>query len=261
VKPRVLIVVTHLLGVGHLARAALIARALAEAGAGVRLVTGGRASATVDLAGLDVVQLPPIHCLGADFKTLRDDNGEIAGPLYLASRRDAICRAYVDFDPSVLVTELFPFGRRQLAPEFLAVLDIARAASPRPAILCSIRDILQPPSKPQRAAQTLERLGRYYDGVLVHADESIITLDASWPVDKALARRLEYTGYVADRRRAQALRLDAANGGEIVVSGGGSAAALRLFAAALEAAKSDRRRWHILIGHGVEEGRFGELAA
>ena len=43
-KPRVLIAVTHLLGVGHLARAALIARALDEAGASVRLVSGGKPS-------------------------------------------------------------------------------------------------------------------------------------------------------------------------------------------------------------------------
>ena len=78
-KHRVLIVVTHLLGVGHLARAALIARALVEAGASVRLVTGGRPSATVDLAALDVVQLPPVHCVGTDFKTLRNEDGDMAG--------------------------------------------------------------------------------------------------------------------------------------------------------------------------------------
>ncbi|MFI5011009.1 MAG: glycosyltransferase [Hyphomicrobiales bacterium] len=258
---RVLIVVTHLLGVGHLARAALIARALGEGGAAVRLVSGGRPSATVDLGGLDVVQLPPVHCVGTDFKTLRTEDGGIAGPAYLESRREALLRAYVDLRPDVLVTELFPFGRRQLAEEFLALLEAARATHPRPAILCSIRDILQPPSKPQRAMQTLERLGRYYDGVLVHADESVISLDASWPVDKALARRLDYTGYVADRRRTQALPLDGGNGGEIVVSGGGSAASLLLLAASIGAAKRDTRRWRILVGHGVAEARYLELAA
>ncbi len=258
---RVLVVVTHLLGVGHLARAALIARALAESGASVRLASGGRPSPTVDLAGLDVVQLPPVHCVGTDFKTLRTDTGEIAGEAYLASRREALLETYAAFRPDVVVTELFPFGRRQLAAEFLALLEAARAAEPRPAILCSIRDILQPPSKPQRAAQTLERLGRYYDGVLVHADESVIPLEASWPVDKALARRLDYTGYVADRRRAQALPLDGGNGGEIVVSGGGSAVSVRLLRAAIGAAKGDARRWRVLVGHGVEEARFQELVA
>ncbi|MBV9112723.1 MAG: glycosyl transferase family 28 [Hyphomicrobiales bacterium] len=260
-KPRVLIVVTHLLGVGHLARAALIARALMEAGSSVRLASGGSPSATVDLSGIDVVQLPPVHCVGADFKTLRSKDGEVADESYLATRRDLLLEAYAGLKPDVVVTELFPFGRRQLAAEFLALLEAARATSPRPAILCSIRDILQPPSKPSRAAQTLERLGRFYDGILVHADESVITLDASWPVDKALARRLEYTGFIADRRRAKALRLDAANGGEIVVSGGGSAASLRLFDAALEASERDRRRWHILVGHGIDENRYGELVA
>ena len=258
-KPRVLIVVTHLLGVGHLARAALIAKALVEAGASVRLVSGGKPSATVDLSGLDVVQLAPVHCIGADFKNLRNEEGGIADETYLAMRRDSLVDAYAEFEPGVIVTELFPFGRRQLSAEFIALLEAARATTPRPAILCSIRDILQPPSKPTRAAQTLERLGRYYDGVLVHADESVISLDASWPVDKALARRVEYTGFVADRGRAKAMRLDAANGGEIVVSGGGSAASLRLFSAALEAAERDYRHWHLLIGHAVDGARFSEL--
>ena len=203
----------------------------------MRLVSGGTPERDGRSCGLDVVQLAPVHCLGTDFKTLRNEDGGIADEPYLASRRDAVLRAYDEIRPDVIVTELFPFGRRQLAAEFLALLEAARAANPRPAILCSIRDILQPPSKPERAAQTLERLGRYYDGVLVHADESVISLDASWPVDKPLARRLDYTGFVADRRRTQRLQLDASNGGEIVVSGGGSAASLRLFAAALEAAK------------------------
>ncbi len=50
-KPRVLVVVTHLLGVGHLARAALIARALVEAGRErCSSFRGGKPSATVDLS-------------------------------------------------------------------------------------------------------------------------------------------------------------------------------------------------------------------
>ena len=57
-------------------------------------------------------------------------------------------------------------------------------------------------------------------------------------------------------RRDPALRLDAANGGEIVVSGGGSAASLRLFAAALEAAKGDRRA---LAHPRRPRGRGGEV--
>ena len=79
------------------------------------------------------------------------------------------------------------------------------------------------------------------------AQHSVMPLEASWPVDKALARRLDYTGYVADRRRTQALPIDAGNGGEIVVSGGGSSVSLRLLTAALGAAESDQRLWRILV--------------
>jgi predicted glycosyltransferase len=256
VTARVLLVVTHLLGVGHLARAALIARALTRAGATVKLVSGGRPTATVDLGGLDLAQLPPVHCLGADFKTLLLPEGGAADAAYLSERGRMLLATFEGFRPDAIVTELFPFGRRLLAGEFLGLLDAAQAAKPRPAVLCSIRDILQPPSKPQRAVQTLERLGRYYDGVLVHADQSVVPLEASWPVDKALARRLDYTGYVADRWRAGALIADVGTGGDIVVSGGGSEASLPLLQTAVETARGDARDWRILVGHAIGEAAF-----
>jgi predicted glycosyltransferase len=164
--------------------------------------------------------------------------------------------------PDVVITELFPFGRRALADEALALLAAARARRPRPAVLCSVRDILNPPSKPSRADEALERLGASYDAVLVHGDPAVAPLAASWPVDAALARRLVPTGYIADRP-ATALPVRGDGAGEIVVSGGGSAASLPLYAAALGAAASapDGRRWRVLVGHGVDAAAFDSLVA
>jgi predicted glycosyltransferase len=54
----VLILVTHLLGVGHLTRAAALGRGLAAAGHRVTLVTGGRPAPLVATDGMRVVQLP-----------------------------------------------------------------------------------------------------------------------------------------------------------------------------------------------------------
>jgi hypothetical protein len=79
-------------------------------------------------------------------------------------------------------------------------------------------------------------------------------------VDKALARRLDYTGYVADRRRATLLAGDFADGGDIVVSGGGSTASLPLLETAIEAARSDARGWRMLVGHAVGEAVFEAFA-
>ncbi len=255
----ILLAVTHLLGVGHLSRMAALGRGLVEAGHRVVLVSGGRPAPTIPLGGLELVQLPPVHCIGVDFRTLLDDTGERASEAMMASRVAHLMSAFRGTRPDAVVVELFPFGRRQLATEFSALVEEVRAAVPRPALLVSIRDILNPPSTPGRAEEALERLGAF-DRVMVHGDPKVAPLDASWPVNPVLATRLAYTGYIAEGLEAEA----ADDGrGDILVSGGGSPASLPLFRAALGAAAIDPggRRWRILVGHGVPENEFEKLRA
>jgi predicted glycosyltransferase len=256
----VFIAVTHLLGVGHLSRAAAIGRALARAGHKVTLASGGNPAPLVRTDGLTLVQLPPVHCRGTDFRTLLNLDGSVAGADVLAERRRALVAAFESARPDVVITELFPFGRRQLADEFLALLEAARIRRPRPAVLCSIRDILNPPSRPERAGEALERLGAYYDRVLVHGDPAVTPLAVSWPTTPPLERRLVYTGFIAES--TPALSGDGGPGaGEVLVSGGGSAASLPLFEAALGAAAllRDGPHWRILVGGGVPADSFEDL--
>ncbi|PSC04624.1 glycosyl transferase family 28 [Alsobacter soli] len=255
-----LFVVTHLLGVGHLARTAAIARAMARRGHRVTLASGGEAAPTVDMDGLHLVQLEPVHCENADFSRLLDAHGRPVAPELLARRQAALLDAFDAARPDVVVIELFPFGRRQLAGEFLALLEACRERRPRPAVACSIRDVLNPPSKRGRAAEALERLGAWYDLVLVHGDPEAAPLQLSWPVEPDLARRLVYTGYVGSDG-AEAGAAAAEDDGGVIVSGGGGAAGLPLLRAAAEAARTDpqRRSWRILAGHGVPEADFAAL--
>ena len=257
---KVMIVVTHLLGVGHLARASALGRALARAGHRVTLVSGGAPAPNVPLDGIDVVQLPPLAARGADFKTLYAADGNVAGPETYAVRQQMLLMTARDLQPDAVIIELFPFGRRQLAAEFVALLDDLMACAQPPAILSSVRDVLAPPSTPKKAARTVALLERYFDRVLVHGDAAILPLEASWPVPPHLARRLSYTGYVRDGQAVPAVATDADGAGEIVVSGGGSDAALPLFRAALGAARlMPGRDWRILVGHGVSNSDFAKL--
>jgi predicted glycosyltransferase/peptidoglycan/xylan/chitin deacetylase (PgdA/CDA1 family) len=258
----VLVVVTHLLGVGHLARAASLARALAAAGHGVTLASGGRPAPLVRTPGVELVQLPPLHCVGADFRTLLDEAGEPAGERLLAERGLILLGLVASLRPDVVVTELYPFGRRQLAGEFSLLVDAAMSLRPRPALLASVRDILNPPAKAEKAAEALERLAAY-DRVLVHGDKSVAPLRMSWPVGDDLARRLVYTGYIADDRAEPASAASPAGAGDVLVTGGGSAASLPLYRVALEAAQlaPPSPRWRILVGHGVGEAEFAGLVA
>lgn len=255
----VLILVTHLLGVGHLARAAALARGLVATGHRVTLVSGGRPAPLVQIEGATFVQLPPVHCVGVDFRTLLGADGKEIGDEVRQARIRTILAALASADPDVVVTETYPFGRRQLAAEFRALVEAARNR-PRPvAILASIRDILNPPAKQSRAEETEAVLARFYDGVLVHGDAVVTPLSASWPTSPGLERILTYTGYIADT----AAPVEAAHSGEILVSGGGSAASLPLYRAAIEAAAlaDTPARWRLLIGHGVAADDFEALAA
>ncbi|WP_185985072.1 glycosyltransferase [Aureimonas mangrovi] len=256
---RVLIAVTHLLGSGHLARAALLGRGLAAAGHEVCLASGGRPVPNIDTSGVEFVQLPPVHCRGADFRTLWGEGDLLLDDVLRGKRRDALLAAFRRLRPDVVVTETYPFGRRTLALEFDALVEAVWKRADRPALLASVRDILAPPSSPQKGARTEAMIVERYDGVLVHGDRDTIALEASWPASGRLLSHLHYTGYVTDA----ALPDEVERGDEIIVSGGGGIAGLPLFAAALEA--SERREnsatWRVLVGHGVPEPEFERLAA
>lgn len=270
----VLIAVTHLLGSGHLVRAGNLATALAEAGFEVTLASGGMPPAKPPYAAYRFVQLPPLRVEGIDFRNLLDEAGAPVTEQRRA-QRIAMLEALVRTQPSdIVITEHFPFGRRQLAPEFLALIAAAQAANDQALVLASVRDVLVTP-KPERIAEAHQRLEALFDGVLVHGDRDFLPLEASWPVTDGLAKKLRYTGYLAAPNRqgdeaiegtpsspSGSLRSARKNGdGDILVSGGGSGAALPLFHLCLEAARSmPDRRWHLLVGRGTAADAFDRLA-
>ena len=253
---RVLIAVTHLLGAGHLTRSAAIARAFAAAGHETMLVSGGVPAPMVRSDGLRLVQLPPLRIAGTDFSTLLDPDGHAAGPALLERRRSLMIEALAAFGPDAVVTELFPFGRRALAPEFMALVDAARARRRRPLVLASVRDVLVASTKPQRIAESHARVADLYDAVLVHGDPALIPLEASWPLDAATAAKVRYTGYV-DEGTAPAPASH--RSGVLVAAGSGPAGLVLLRAAADAARQRPDLGWRILAGHGVPEAALSQI--
>ncbi len=260
---RVMIVVTHLLGSGHLARARMLAEGFVAAGHAVLLASGG--AAVPHLApppGVRLLQLPPVASDGVDFSRLLDADGRPAGPQLLAARSAALVEGLRGFAPDALITELYPFGRRILRAEFGALLTAAAACDPPPRIFASVRDILAPPSKPARVAETEAALAAHYDAVLVHSDPDQLPLEASWPVGPALARHLRYTGFIGAPAPTAAVEPDPR---AVIVSAGGSDVGGPVFEAALGAAALDPRgaegHWRILVGGGRAEAECTRLRA
>ncbi len=248
---KVMIVVTHLLGTGHLRRALVLADAFATAGNRVVLVSGGMPLDITVPTGVRMLQLPPLRSDGVNFSRLLNKTGEPADETLMKARGALLCDTVADFKPDVLLTELFPFGRRILSAEFLALLQAANALQARPVILSSVRDILAPPSKPSRAERAAQMVADHYDAVLVHSDPAITPLEQSWPVSDAIRSRLRYTGYVT--QPAPQPHPDGIGTGEILVSAGGGEVGTSIFETALSAARHiDGMRWRLLVAGPAE---------
>lgn len=251
---KVMIVVTHLLGSGHLSRALVLARAINASGHEAHVVSGGFPVPHLDLGDVTLHQLPPLRADGVQFTRLLGPEDAQASDDYLSQRQRTLCAFFDTIAPDVLVTELFPFGRRVLREEFLGLLDRAQTLCPRPQIVSSIRDILAPPSKPSKAVTTEGWVNQYYDAVLVHSDPAITPLSTSWPVTEALAARLRYTGFVAPP--AAGPHPDALGQGQVLVSAGGGDVGRVLFDAVLATARLDKAlKWRVLVG-----GKDGSVA-
>ncbi len=257
---RVLFYVQHLLGIGHLRRAATLARALGAAGLDVTFVSGGHEVPGLDVGAARFVQLPPVRAVDVFFKVLVDANDQVIDDAFRARRRETLLDTFRAARPDVIVTELYPFGRRQLRFELEPLLAAARAQSPRPRVAASVRDILVEPDKPERIDEMLARLDSDYDLVMVHGDPALIPFEATFPL-AARIPNLRYTGYVVEEAAAAPAGPNPARAG-VVVSAGGGAVSETLFRAAIAARPLTSLAgapWRVLAGYALPEAAFRGL--
>jgi len=251
--------VQHLLGIGHLTRAATLVRAMRRAGFEVTLVSGGLPLAGLELEGAEFVQLEPVQSDGIDFKVLLDAERQPIDEAFRERRRTALLAAFARAAPAIVVLEMFPFGRRQMRFELLPLLEAVEASRPRPALVGSVRDILVRPPKPERLAEMLDWAARF-DLLLAHGDPDLVPFARTFPARQLLGDRLVETGYVVEPAPSVPAGGDGA--GEIVVSTGGGRVGERLSAIALGASSAmpEGPPWRLLVGQHLPEPRFRDLA-
>jgi predicted glycosyltransferase len=246
--PRIFFYVQHLLGIGHLRRAATLARALAEGGFDVLLVSGG-APAPLDPGQARLHQLPPVRACDEGLRELVQLDGTPIGETF-RNRRAAELLALLKAEaPTIVITEQFPFGRTQLRFELVPLVEAAASAlRPRPLIVCSVRDVVRRSVSAQRVEETLRTLA-LYDLVLIHADPGLVAFGETFAAWDRIASRACYTGYVAAAARAP--ERGSPGRDEVVVSIGGGAVGAPLLKAAIEARARGvlaDRRWRLLVG-------------
>lgn len=246
---KVLFYVQHLLGVGHVFRSMRIVAGLVASGFDVELIYGGQRLDHFKDEGARVHFLPSLYSDRGDFSKLVTEEGSIADDQFRDRRRDLVLQILEDSQPDVLITEAFPFGRRQMHFELLPLMDAVLAMEKRPRVFASIRDILQEGNKSSKDRQTVAFVQQYFDGVLVHGDRNLVPLSQTFPFADEIENRLVYTGIVTPARTDDLLGADERY--DVVVSaGGGLLGRELLFAAAQTKRNSSLRdlRWCLLTG-------------
>jgi predicted glycosyltransferase len=265
-RPPILFYCQHLLGVGHVRRGAVLARALATSGERVLFVVGGLPVPGLDLGGVEEVVLPPLTAANDAASELALPDGGTPNPSYLAKRRTQLLALLRKYDPALVLLELFPFGRHafsfELVPLLLALADDRRrrglAAS---RVVVSLRDVLvSKKNRPWNEATVLAVVLQWIDWILVHGSPEIIPLARTFRLADRLLNKVVYTGYLAS---SAASPNGAVLSGEVVVSGGGGRVAGNLFRTALEARPlcpgAATLPWRILTGPYLPEELWAEL--
>ncbi len=261
-SPKILFYVQHLLGIGHLRRTATLTRNLMRGGFDVTVVSGGHEIA-VDLGGAKLEQLPATRATDLFFKQLVDEDGQAIDDSWREMRAARLLKIYNEVKPDILITELFPFGRRQMRFELLPLLKAAKSEDNPPLIISSVRDILVAQTKPGRNDEMLDLVKTYFDKVMVHGDPNLISLDRTFPHTEVINDQIFYTGYVVDRS-GQKGGAGAPGYDEVIVSSGGGAVGTDLLKTAISARSLSvlkDKTWRLMVGTTVEQAVFDELQA
>jgi len=259
----------HVWGLGHFFRIREIVRALEHHE--VVLVTGGPEVAMPLPGNVRRYQLPVLR-MGSD-KKLTGENGRDVDDVWLerVNRLRALFNAEA---PDVFLVELYPLGRKAFRRELDPILaGIRLGCLPDCRVYCSVRDILV--SKPDQAAyeaRVCRDLNRWFDGLLVHADPSLVALEDTFGAVSAVTIPVIYTGYVArtgagEFKRAAFRKKEGIGDDEtlVVVSAGGGQSGYPLLSAVLAArhclAPGTRPRLAVFSGPYLPEARLAALQA
>jgi len=257
-RPRILFYFLHLLGVGHVYRAKRLIEGFARKGMDVDIIYGGLPIGETFMAS-NVYYLPPIQAESADYKNFLNSDGEPLTEDYMAKRQAQLLDCFDLAAPDLILFEAFPFGRRIVRNEILALIEKSQQRTPQPMIATSVRDILQPRSKAGRNEETRDMVLNKIDKVLVHSDPQVIPLEETYPLLADIEHKVSYTGFVVPETKSQ----NDVPCFDIIVSAGGGGFGFDLLTCAsrvAELAKWKHLSWCLSTGPHLPEQQFGELS-
>ncbi len=257
-------------GVGHLFRSLELVRALV--GHEVVLVAGGRQIDIQLPEHVSLVHLPGLY-MDEEFTTLIPEEAGQSLEAVQRARKKILFSLFEQHRPGVFMIELYPFGRRIFGFELQPLLaEVCQGRFGALKVVCSLRDILVEKKDPRAyEARVLKALNTYFDLLLIHADDRLLTLDQTFSRVNDIRIPAVYTGFVAQKVSPHAgiqLRRELGVGSQqklIVVSAGGGRSGYTLLSNVLEAhhllADSDQIRLEMFAGPFRDPEEYKALVA
>ncbi len=188
----------HVLGIGHFHRSLEICRTLARDHETV-MITGGP-DVDVEDQHFSFFQLPGLE-MDQDFKNLRPCKPDTSLKEVKEERKELLVDFFFTYQPDIFLVELYPFGRKAFRFELDPILTaIRQKVIPSCLSICSLRDILvEREDKEKFENRIVNTFNDLFDGLLIHADERITPLEATFSRKTDLIPPIHYTGYVTPK--------------------------------------------------------------
>jgi len=187
----------HVLGIGHLHRSLEICRALSKS-YDTTLILGGP-PVDSDYGSLKTVQLPGLK-MDREFNNLIPCDPNVSLERVKELRKEQLYTYFTDHRPEIFITELYPFGRKAFRFELDPILSSIRENVLAPCrCFSSVRDILveKKSGKIKFENRVIDTINRYFDGVLIHSDPKVLTLDTTFPRLAEITVACHYTGFIS----------------------------------------------------------------
>ncbi len=227
----------HVLGIGHFHRSMEICKAIAS-NHPTTLILGGPPVETTR-PEIKMLRLPGLQ-MDHEFSNMVPCHPGLSLDDVKTARKELLFSHFQKDKPDIFITELFPFGRKafrfELEPLLAAIRD---GLLPNCSCYCSVRDILveKKAGREKFEQRVVQTLNSFFDGILVHADPTIVTLEETFGRLTDIHIPLHYTGFVATPQaggcREQIRRkLHLASTDKLIVAsiGGGNVGSELLFA-------------------------------
>ncbi|MEH2086389.1 glycosyltransferase family protein [Nostoc sp.] len=194
---RIMFYCQHILGMGHLVRSREIVRGLTK-DFQVCFINGGEIIQGFEIpAGVEVINLPAIKT-DPEFSELQVVDDAFSLNEAKEIRKNRLLEIFQQFQPDILIVELFPFGRRRFSFELIPLLELAKSNKGSTKIVSSLRDIVavKPEKQVKHEEKVCKLINKYFDMLLVHSDPELVPLEATFSRVNDLKCQVYYTGYV-----------------------------------------------------------------